>query len=181
MGSPTAGVDSAMLCEVCKKKQATVHLTEIHNNDKREMHICEVCAREKGIPQKIHFSIPEILSGIVDSQLGKSGAGEIASLKCPQCGMNYADFRTKARFGCARDYEIFRSGIIPLVEKIHGSIRHTGKTPPGVEESLKRDNEILRLKADLERTIKSEDYEKAALIRDKIKSYETQGSSNEPQ
>src|SRR5690606_11765977 len=33
-----------MLCEQCKQAPATVHITQIVNDTKREMHLCEDCA-----------------------------------------------------------------------------------------------------------------------------------------
>ena len=37
------------ICEICKKVPATVHLTDIKNNVKTEIHMCEKCSAEKGI------------------------------------------------------------------------------------------------------------------------------------
>ena len=34
-----------MKCESCNKKLATVHLTEIIENEKKERHFCEDCAQ----------------------------------------------------------------------------------------------------------------------------------------
>ncbi|HUW57720.1 MAG TPA: hypothetical protein VMZ92_13860 [Planctomycetota bacterium] len=39
-----------ILCQICKKNVATVHLTEIIKDKKREIHLCEGCARKKGLP-----------------------------------------------------------------------------------------------------------------------------------
>ena len=38
-----------MKCNICKKEIATIHLTEIINNKIKEIHVCEKCAKEKGI------------------------------------------------------------------------------------------------------------------------------------
>ena len=35
----------SMKCEVCKNHSATVHLTDVSNNAKRELHLCENCAK----------------------------------------------------------------------------------------------------------------------------------------
>ncbi|HHV72971.1 MAG TPA: hypothetical protein GXX38_10275 [Clostridia bacterium] len=37
-----------MLCEQCKIRPATVHFTQIINNQKTQMNLCEQCAAEKG-------------------------------------------------------------------------------------------------------------------------------------
>ena len=36
-----------MICDVCGKKEATVHLTEIVNDKMTKLHLCEECATEK--------------------------------------------------------------------------------------------------------------------------------------
>ena len=41
-----------ILCQICKKNVATVQLTEIIKDKKREMHLCEQCAHRKGLPVK---------------------------------------------------------------------------------------------------------------------------------
>ena len=38
-----------IVCESCQEKLATVHLTEIVQKAKRELHLCEACAQERGV------------------------------------------------------------------------------------------------------------------------------------
>ena len=61
-----------MLCDVCGKKEATVHLTEIINNNVTKLHICEDCAKEKGAEMEDHFGLSDLLAGLTD--LGPGGA-----------------------------------------------------------------------------------------------------------
>ena len=44
-----------MKCEICQKEAATVHLTDVSNNSKKEMHLCESCAQERGATIKSHM------------------------------------------------------------------------------------------------------------------------------
>ena len=37
-----------MICEVCRKNAATVHVTKVVNNVRTELHLCQQCARERG-------------------------------------------------------------------------------------------------------------------------------------
>ncbi|OHB75728.1 MAG: hypothetical protein A2Z34_06060, partial [Planctomycetes bacterium RBG_16_59_8] len=127
-----------MLCEMCKKQNANVHVTEIHNTEKRELHLCERCASAKGVADKFQLSIPEILGSLI-APLGKAAAEGVAALKCPQCGLGQKEFMNKARFGCSNDYLLFRDSIRSLAEKIHGSSHHAGKVPPGLEVRLKKE------------------------------------------
>ena len=41
-----------MQCEVCQSKEATIHLTEIADGVRTEMHLCEQCAQEQGVGTK---------------------------------------------------------------------------------------------------------------------------------
>ena len=38
-----------MLCQICKKNPATVHVQEIVNGEKRIMHFCAECAEKKSM------------------------------------------------------------------------------------------------------------------------------------
>lgn len=154
-----------MNCEKCHKNHATYHLTAIENGVKKEAHLCEECARNAGVGLKVNFSIGDILGSLMEPK----ASGKAGQLRCPECGITYAEFKTKARLGCAKDYEVFRGELMRLLEKIHGSTSHTGKAPQTVDAQVKKENELLRLKRDLEGVVKSEDYEKAAMIRDRIR------------
>jgi protein-arginine kinase activator protein McsA len=56
---------------------------------------------------------------------------QATSLACPDCGMTLAEFRSKGRLGCPRDYEIFREHLDPLIERIHNAKHHLGRGPGG--------------------------------------------------
>ena len=159
---------SPIICQVCKKSVATVHLTEIIKNLKKEIHLCEDCAGKKGVAFKPHqFSISDLLSGLVSSQAAKEIA-KMGQMKCPICGISYLDFRSNGRLGCATDYTVFKEGLVPLLDKIHGSVEHFGKVPLGEGADRKRGRELLEMRQTLKRAIERENYEKAAQLRDGI-------------
>ena len=83
-----------MICEKCQKHHATVHLTEIVNNEKKEAHLCEECARNSGVGIKFSFSISDILGNLMDPK-GSEESKAAAGLRCPECGIGYADFKSK--------------------------------------------------------------------------------------
>ena len=39
-----------MKCENCNEREATVHYTEIEGSEKKEIHLCEECYRQKAAP-----------------------------------------------------------------------------------------------------------------------------------
>lgn len=160
-----------MLCDICGKKQATVHVTEIINNQITEMHLCENCAREKSIQMEQEFGVSDLLAGIAD--LGtKLGEKEELRLKCDNCGMSYEDFKKIGRLGCGECYTTFRRNLVPLLKRIHGSTQHLGKVPLKIVKEAKRKSEIDILREKLQEAIQKEEFEEAAELRDKIRELE---------
>lgn len=160
-----------MNCEKCHKSHATIHLTAIENGAKREAHLCEECARQTGVHLKFNLSISDLLGSLMEPAAPKTSS-KVSSLRCPECGITYSEFKAKARLGCAHDYEIFKTELLRLLEKIHGATTHAGKAPHTVDAAIRKENELVRLKKDLESVVKNEDFEKAAQLRDRIKSLE---------
>ncbi len=169
-----------MKCEVegCEN-EATVHLTEIRDGKKHEMHLCEKCAAEKGLPGKSHFSISELLAGIASqaqaaAQQRTRKGKEVA---CAGCGITLSQFQSSGRFGCADCYQTFREDVQGLVEKIHDASQHVGKVPHRVSSEVSVQKDIRQLQMELKRAIRREDYERAAQLRDQIKQLEDQAAS----
>ncbi len=161
-------------CQACKKNMATVHLTEILKGKKREIHLCEDCAAKKGVAFKSGFSIQDLLSGLAGSAAAQEMA-KMQQIKCPICGLSYLDFRQHGRLGCATDYTVFKEGLIPLLEKIHGGTEHLGKIPSKSGEVREKSRELLELRQALRIAVEKEDYEQAAKLRDRIRVVEEEG------
>ncbi len=164
-----------MQCQICNNNNATIHLTEISDGVRSEMHICEHCAAEQDIAVKSHIPINELLSGLLavqptDEEL--AGASE-QKLACPNCGFTLAQFRKQGVLGCPYDYEFFEKSLLPLIEKAHdGRTTHCGKLPLKTPKNTRDEIELLNLRQRLQDAVKSEDYELAAEMRDKIKKIE---------
>jgi len=160
-----------MICEKCGKNHATVHLTAIENGVKREAHLCDECARSAGVGIKVSFSLNDILGSLVEPKVPKA-VKEMQGLRCPQCGLTYGEFKSKARLGCAQDYDVFQAGLLPLLEKVHGATQHVGKTPQTSDAFIQKENELTRLRRELDLVVKSENFERAAELRDRIRHLE---------
>ena len=169
-----------MLCELCKQTQATVHLTEIVNEQMTELHLCETCANQKGAQVESHFGLADLLSGLSD--FGKTQEPEeVSSKACPTCGMTYEDFRKVGRLGCAECYATFRRSLGSLLKRIHGSPIHVGKSPVRLIKPAKvAKTELLELKRKLEQAIENEAFEEAAKLRDQIRRVEQQEPHTKP-
>lgn len=163
-----------MQCDICGKKKATVHLTEIVDEQMSEMHLCEDCARQKSIQMEQQFGLADLLAGLAD--FGKPVKEEQkVYLKCSHCGMNYEDFRKFGRLGCSECYEAFKAHLATLLKKVHGSNHHLGKTPLKIPKSEQERMESLQeLKTQLMQAIGLEDFERAAELRDRIRQLEKQ-------
>lgn len=161
-----------MLCQECKKRPATVHLTKIVNGRKTELHLCQECAAEKGEFESLLqpvFSFPNMLAGLMGGQeVGVPGGHE----RCPQCGQTYAGFAQRGRLGCANCYEAFAGRLNPLLRRIHGSNQHTGKVPRRTGGLVRVRKEVNTLRAELQKAVDGEDFERAAKLRDQIRGLE---------
>jgi protein arginine kinase activator len=160
-----------MQCQICNNKDATIHLTEITDGARSEMHICEQCAAEQGIAVKSHIPINELLSSLLASQPTDdefSDPNEQQAV-CPTCGFTLEQFRKEGVLGCPHDYDVFSKSLQPLIEKAHcGKITHCGKMPSKTSLDTKRQVELLSLRQQLDNAVQNEDYELAAELRDKI-------------
>jgi Uncharacterized protein with conserved CXXC pairs len=149
-------------------------LTQIINNKKAEIYLCEQCANGKG-----HFGFGPainlgdflpgfIVSGDNDSQMDI----DIENESCDICGMSFEDFRKTGKMGCSSCYQSYSDRIKPILKRLHGNTEHTGKAPSKISKVLEASREIDRLKEMLGKAIQSEEYEKAAELRDRIKELE---------
>ena len=168
-----------MLCDICGKKKATVHLTEIVDEQMSEMHLCEECAREKSVQMEQQFGLADLLAGLSD--FGKQVKDyDKVKLECPSCGLSYEDFKKFGRLGCSECYIAFKDHLASLLKKIHGSQHHLGKSPTLSSQSEKESVESLNdLRNELQASIQAEDFEKAAELRDKIRSLEKKEKSTQ--
>ena len=162
-----------MLCDICGKRQATVHLTEIINDQMTKLHLCEECAKEKGAEMEEHFGLANLLAGLADLGQPLETAKE-KKLKCPSCGMTYDDFKKSGKLGCGRCYETFKAYLVPLLKRIHGSDAHIGGKAPRKrgKASKARKVNMEGLKKRLQRAVELEEFEEAAQLRDEIKKSE---------
>lgn len=168
-----------MLCDVCGKNPATVHLTEIINDQMNELHLCEQCAHQKSMKMDQQFGLSELLGGMVEFDKPAKEEKEAAvSVKCANCGLTYAEFKKIGRLGCSDCYTTFKKYLGPLLKKIHGSIIHFGKSPFKVARVTDKKTDLQVLRNQLQKAIDTEAFEEAAKVRDKIKELEKKESQN---
>jgi len=153
-------------CHLCSSK-ATVHLTNIVNGHKKERHLCQACAEKQKLLKHQDLNLDAILQTVIGPHIS-SLTDDLARLTCPACGIKYMEFRAEGRLGCPHDYEVFRTGLEPLLQKIHRSSRHVGKTPRHRRRAAWQ-AEMVDLRQQLRNAVEAEAYEEAGRLRDLIR------------
>ncbi len=179
-----------MLCEICHKNEATIHMQEIHGGEKKSLNICSECAASHKIvgSDVDGLNLAEMLYDFSSKMLASQGKNSDdsalfpsfplnvdGSLICGECGWDMEAFRGTGRLGCAKCYEVFAPLLQEAIASMHKGVVHVGKelslSKKRSGRTSKRDLrfEIALLEAELEEHVRREEYEEAAAIRDKIK------------
>lgn len=151
-----------MKCEICKKKRAEVTIRQVVDQEERELFVCQDCA---------HRSAGEWVTSLVEMLLGATIDLRIPEREegvCAGCGMSRAEFRKRTRVGCSRCYETFARELAPMLREMHSGDQHVGKVPA----QERRGRERARLEGALKEAVRTQRYEDAALLRDRIRNLE---------
>ena len=165
-----------MLCQNCGKNEAEFHYRQNINGEETEKHLCRECVNESGnAGQTPTQYLNSMLSNFFEApsvrQLNK---GET----CPVCGINRAEISRTGKAGCPDCYGIFEDMFMPYIKRIHRATAHTGKIPESAGAEIRLKREILKKKEELRAAIDLEEFEKAATLRDIIKSLEKEGGDD---
>mgnify|MGYP000924665614 FL=1 len=159
-----------LLCQICKQREATVHFTQIKNQKKVEMYVCEQCARENS-QLKINFN--NLISGIMwTDNIAGIKEQPVLYRKCGGCGLTVDEFNKTGMLGCVKCYETFGDSIQTMLKRIHGNVKHHGKIPKKLFGKINEARTLQDLKERLQQCIINEDYEQAAQLRDQIRAME---------
>lgn len=192
-----------MLCERCKIREANIQYTEVSNGVKKEHHFCAQCAKEMdfGVYAAIfdgELPLGKLLSGLLGIEETNQEPDKLHQVVCPSCGTSYDDFVKESRFGCADCYSVFGPLMEDSLKQLQGSLKHTGKTPryqkgnsitgdadKKLQENTEVDHlpsnqekEIFQLDAKLKEALRFEDYETAAVCRDRIRELKKGNETN---
>lgn len=173
-----------MLCERCKKNEATVHYREIINGKERKYLLCADCAREMEKSGEISFSAPKFFGdgelGALNSVFGSlfappRGAHTLSEAKkCPLCGATFNELVKEGKVGCAKCYDTFQAELERTISGIHAKETHTGKSPAKLRDKLDVKQKIRALERELKDAIRDERYERAAELRDELNTLRAQ-------
>ncbi|MCI0451269.1 MAG: UvrB/UvrC motif-containing protein [Candidatus Latescibacteria bacterium] len=156
-------------------RPAKVHFTEIVNDNMVAMNLCLECAEEKGIDvnKAGSYGLGDLVAGLIDDTVD-SEAERISKVRCPSCGYEYSDFKKIGRLGCPDCYDAFEAQLVQVLRHVHGSTQHAGKKAAQVGERAALRERMNVLREELSEAIRTEDYERAAAIRDEIRGLEAQ-------
>jgi protein arginine kinase activator len=161
-----------MRCDSCHERDAVVHLTQVTADQLTQVHLCEKCAAEKGIEPDV-TGPKHPLGGFIAQLSAQGPLGEgTESLRCPRCGAGLADFREAGRLGCDECWQVFAGPLTDIVRRLHGATRHQGEgyAAPGADALPRRDEGVAeRLREQLREAVASEDFERAARLRDELR------------
>ncbi|HLR02470.1 MAG TPA: UvrB/UvrC motif-containing protein [Virgibacillus sp.] len=169
-----------MICQECEEREATLHLRQVINGQKTEIHVCEVCAKEKGYKMYPDegYSLHHLLSGLFnyDSQQKKNQNAsfqESTELQCPQCKLTFSEFKRYGKFGCKQCYKTFSERLDPVFRRVHsGNSLHQGKIPKRKGGDMHIKKQLKSYRAKLQQLVEAEEFEEAAKVRDIIKEME---------
>ena len=141
--------------------------TQIINGQKSTLNICSACASGE--------SIFDNFGSLLNFGVRPSAQNTV----CPVCNMTLSEFSRKGKAGCGECYNTFRPHASAMLRKIHGSAKHitAEDVPAEKQQEEKAENPIDALKQQLKKAIAEEDFEQAAILRDKIREAEKKGDA----
>lgn len=161
-----------MLCDICKKREAVVHITQFKDGKRTELHLCAECARKES--SLAPFREMNILENDFFKKMAYPDYSDHTAEepRCASCGMTYSEFNRVGKFGCPDCYEAFSKEITPLLRRIHGHSKHVGKVPNRGTGVFRTATQVKRLRQHLQKLVADERYEEAAQVRDEIRALE---------
>ena len=162
-----------MICEKCGKNHATTHIKTVVNGVVREYNLCENCAKA--------FSYSgNTLTGMLASMFGDitNISSALEQKQCPVCKSSFTDIAKSGKVGCTECYKTFYNELLPYLKRVHGSTKHVGKVPNSAPLMVTKPKTetVEDLRAQLTQLVAQENYEQAAIVRDKIKEMEAKNN-----
>lgn len=154
-------------CGECKKPIAICY-TEISKGHFTHTSMCADCPE---LQRRLHGL--NVSEQTIENRVSKMG------VSCGNCGTTLQSVRVGGVLGCSNCYEVFKDIIISellnlgkISLRTAGSKKntslHAGRTP-GEISKFNPSAQLIALNEALSETLREEDYEQAALLRDQIK------------
>jgi len=132
-----------MKCEMCHKAEAETVVHKIVADERRELFVCQDCAKKadrRSSPHESHPPTPQAVSDgipavplmglILDAAFEIVGRSlNLKEPACPVCGILREEYRKRSRLGCPACYEAFSKELEGAILDLHRATQHTGKVP----------------------------------------------------
>lgn len=153
-----------MLCDKCKKNQATFHKTVVINGESYETHLCDQCVDMTDWGGWDGFD-DDFLPNFFEPSFSLNFL-DYNEKKCPTCKSTFRDFLRRGKLGCKDCYDTFEMEIRDMLENMESPI----DIDLGIDEI--EPSKLSSLQAKLQKAVEEERYEDAGEIKkqiDKIK------------
>ena len=154
-----------MLCDMCAQREAVIFIQQLSINGKKEVHLCEACAREQGVieaaGEKISMNLSSLANGLAyEKKL------------CPVCARGIDEIRKTLHAGCPECYAAFKDEIRSMLGAKGVDLPYTGSMPKKLAYFRSLLTDRMAIQSKLKESLACEDYEKAAKYRDFLKTLE---------
>lgn len=167
-----------MKCQKCGANNADTHVKTVINGEFKEYDLCGECAKKMGYTN-VFGDIESEFSNFLGSFFGNVLPARTQASRCEFCGSTYSEIAKSGHVGCANCYSVFADELFPSIRRIHGNTTHCGKNSRLSERAKQlksaeetKEDKIKKLKAELDKAVKEQNFELAAELRDKIKETE---------
>lgn len=153
-----------MMCDICGVRDAMVVVQQVSNNVRKEVHLCLQCAAQRGLSThngKLEMSLAGLFDSISNNKKNQR--------HCPVCGTSSGELSKHQRLGCPECYNIFNEELRLILEERGVGGTYTGSMPHRLANFKSVLVDRMQLKVKLEQSVALEEYEKAAMYRDRLK------------
>ena len=151
-----------MLCDKCKKNEATFHKTIVINGDGFETHLCSDCVEETDWADFESWE-DDFMPNFFES-FGSFSFPMISHNEkhCEKCNSTFRDFLKRGKLGCDKCYDTFEMEIRDMLENMESPI----DIDLGIENP--KPSRLSQLEQKLRKAIEEERYEDAGKIKKEI-------------
>lgn len=185
-------------CQQCSSP-ATHHVVKIIDGKAHSYLLCAEHAQsispilKNTLSKTQQVNLVSLIQHFINQQHATPAEGESEATQsplCPNCHLRYAQYKKTLLLGCSDCYEAFESLLTKDLRKFHGAISQDGddsramepEQKPGLKAKKSQTPQIPKaemaglislehLQKELATAIKSEDFEKAAHLRDQIRAF----------
>lgn len=167
--------DASAACEMCGEEGSVIHLLRVQDGEVTHTRLCHDCAETlagetEGIA--LVLAVPAALRRIAGTKAREEAleppGGRDENRVCTVCGTTLADLKEMGLVGCPVCYQVFGEQLWGAVQEGADPVEHLGKIPHRGPASDSVRHEVIRLKRMLNELVRTERFEEAAGVRDRL-------------